>query len=517
MALRRSLRHQAEQILDEQSGRYADVIIQFKSNDDQKLEHLIEAAIETERNRAMITDPAQLLPPDASAFDGTRSARRKLHASDASLVANLALKVLNNVMPFSDSLAGVASFIDSTVVKEAVAETQKLLKGKAEEALPRSLPNIGGARLMVNRGKLKQVLEEYEDKIGGVFRNAHIKAPRVNIVSERDSGGLIDYHGSAWGIEQTKALSAWSAFSTRGARKLDGERVRVAVLDTGLDATHPDLSAKVVDFAEFDRTGAIVATGVANARDSGKHGTHVAGTIAGGDASGSWIGMAPDAELIGGLVLDGAHGGSLSQIISGIDWAIENGADIINLSLGGLTFESAVGTPYQRAILSALQRGTLVVAAIGNDGHQTSGAPGNDYFSLAVGAHDQTGRCAGFSAGRTHVLSESEFVKSKYLPLVYTKPDISAPGVAVKSAIPGGKWAHMNGTSMATPHVSGAAALLYAATSLQSIDARRRAFIARDLLLGGASDIGEAGQDQRFGYGKLDAMRTIDEARRRNY
>ncbi len=96
--------------------------------------------------------------------------------------------------------------------------------------------------------------------------------------------------------------------------------------------------------------------------------------------------------------------------------------------------------------------------------------------------------------------------------LVYTKPDLSAPGVRVKSGVPGSKWASFNGTSMATPHVSGAAALLFAATGLIDQPLDSRAFMARDLLLGGVEDVGEAGQDQRFGYGSLNVLRSIDEA-----
>ena len=318
------------------------------------------------------------------------------------------------------------------------------------------------------------------------------------------------------GVEKTKALGAWSAFGTRGITG-SGAPVRVAVLDTGIDASHPDLAGKVADFAEFDRTGGIEKQGVVHARDSGQHGTHVAGTIVGGDASGGWIGMAPDAEVIAGLVLDGSKGGSLAQVIAGIDWAVNEGAHIINMSLGGLTFDPSVDTPYQRALVDALIKGVLVVAAIGNDGHQTSGAPGNDYFSLAVGAHDIRNRCAGFSAGRTHILSKSNFIRDDYLPLVYTKPDVAAPGVAVKSCVPGNKWDTFNGTSMATPHVAGAAALLYAATDLLAIDGSQRAVTAKDLLLGGVIDLGEAGQDQRFGYGAINVLKSIDEARKRGF
>ncbi len=505
---------QVERIMDETHGAYTDVIVQFRSERDKSLSKLLEAAVETERNRAMLVDPSLILPPDSSAFDGSRSARRKLRGQDASLVANIALQSLTYAVPGAGEL--VSAFLSTDEVQTAISGAKKRLRSRSSRADPRRLNSIGGARIMVARNDLPKIVEGSAETIEGVYENAHIKAPRVSEASPRAEATSHMYQGTTWGLEYTKALSAWSAFATKG-RQPNGTPVRVAVLDTGIDATHPDLAGKVADYAEFDASGNTVSTGVAAARDSGQHGTHVAGTIVGGNASGGWIGMAPEAEVIAGLVLDGDAGGTLAQVIAGIEWAVDSNAHVINLSLGGLTFDSSVGTPYQRAIVDALVRGSLVVAAIGNDGHQTSGAPGNDYFSLAVAAHDSQGRCAGFSAGRTHILSQSNFIDSRFLPLVYTKPDVSAPGVAVKSCIPGNDWASFNGTSMATPHVSGAAALLFAGTNLGTAAPQNRAFVARDLLLGGVTDFGEAGQDQRFGYGTINVLRSIDEALGRGF
>ena len=511
------VKSQVERIMDETHGAYTDVIVQFRSERDKSLSKLLEVAVATERNRAMLVDPSLILPPDSSAFDGSRSARRKLRGQEASLVANMALQSLSLSALSGPSLTDLAmQFLSSDQVQSAINGAKKRLRTKSKLADPHMLHSISGARIMIARNDLPQIIEDNSAAIEGVYENVHIKAPRVSEASASAEASSHMYRGTTWGLEYTKALSAWSAFSTRG-RRPDGTPVRIAVLDTGIDATHPDLVGKVADYAEFDASGNKVKDGVANARDSGQHGTHVAGTIVGGNASGGWIGMAPEAEVVAGLVLDGDAGGTLAQVIAGIEWAVASGAHVINLSLGGLTFDSSVGTPYQRAIVDALAHGSLVVAAIGNDGHQTSGAPGNDYFSLAVAAHDNQGRCAGFSAGRTHVLNQSNFIDSKFLPLVYTKPDVSAPGVAVKSCVPGGDWASFNGTSMATPHVSGAAALLFAATDLATAAPENRAFVARDLLLGGVTDLGEAGQDQRFGYGTINVLRSIDEALRRGF
>lgn len=507
------IKKQFERIMDETTGAYADVIVQFKSDRSKALEELLSAAVETEQNRSMVMNAATMLPPRRDAFSGKKSARRILRSQNASLSANVAL---SSIGALADGVLGagrsdvISGFLGSAVVNSAIEKVRRH-KSQKSRAAPLAMQNIDAARLMVHRGELKNVVAEAEDEVEGIYENSIIKPPRVSKSdgsSEVHGGG---YEATTWGLERTKALSVWSTFGTRGSRP-DGSKVRVAVLDTGIDATHPNLAGKVADFAEFDFSGNLTAQGVSEARDSGSHGTHVAGTIVGGNASGGWIGMAPDAEVIAGLVLNGSAGGTLAQVIAGIDWAVSNDAEIINMSLGGLTFDSAVDTPYQRAIVDALLRGTLVVAAIGNDGHQTSGAPGNDYFSLAVGAHDIADRCAGFSAGRTHILRQSNVINNDFLPLVYTKPDVSAPGVAVKSCVPRNRYENFNGTSMATPHTAGAAALLFAATSLHTLPDNQRAFTAKDLLLGGVSDLGESGQDQRFGHGAVNVLRSVDEA-----
>ncbi|MEL7487315.1 MAG: S8 family serine peptidase [Pseudomonadota bacterium] len=517
--MRQTLKNQVENLLDTGSGSYADVIVQFKSESDKQLQRMLEVVVETERNRSMLVDPSQILPPEARAFAPEKPVRRLLRANATSFSANLALEKLLSKAA-ADRITAKTDYLDvflqSTGVRTAVDDAKTRLKSRADEANPQALRNIGGARIMVKRADLTGVIAEQEEMIEGVYENVRIKTPRVVEAASDQTSEQNAYDGTTWGLEQTKALSAWSVFGTRGARP-DGTPVRVAVLDTGVDATHPDLQGKIADFAEFDGAGAIVAQGVQAARDSGSHGTHVTGTIIGGDASGGWIGMAPDAEAICGLVLNGDQGGTLAQVIGGIDWAVSEGAQIINLSLGGLTFEAAVGTPYQRAIVDALVRGALVVAAIGNDGHQTSGSPGNDYFALAAAAHDDLVRSAGFSGGRTHVLSQSDYINPQFLPLVYIKPDLSAPGVRVKSSVPDADWASFNGTSMATPHISGAAALLFAATGIADRPAEQRAFLARDLLIGGVTDRGESGQDQRYGYGCLNVLRSIDAAIQRGF
>lgn len=173
---------------------------------------------------------------------------------------------------------------------------------------------------------------------------------------------------------------------------------------------------------------------------------------------------------------------------------------------------------YTRAIVTALLRGVPVVAAIGNEGQQTTGSPGNDYFALSIGATDPRDRVAGFSGGRTQIIYESDYIQPKSLPLPYSKPDITAPGVAILSSVPNGKYKAFNGTSMATPHVAGAIALLLAATSIRDkVEGVDRALLIQRLMKSAVEDLGEAGQDHRHGFGRLDILRAIDFAYQEGY
>ena len=139
-------------------------------------------------------------------------------------------------------------------------------------------------------------------------------------------------------------------------------------------------------------------------------------------------------------------------------------------------------------------------------------------FALSVGAVDHENRVAGFSGGRTQILFESDFIQSDFLPLPYSKPEVSAPGVSILSSVPGGDWKSFNGTSMATPHVAGAVALLLSATRIRDLESGSQlAFAIRDLIIGSVNDCGESGQDHRYGFGTIDALRAIDFAKERGF
>ncbi len=244
----------------------------------------------------------------------------------------------------------------------------------------------------------------------------------------------------------TKQIGAPTAWN----RGLDGTGVTIAVLDTGVDDTHPDLAGKVRAAANFSNSPGLP--------DRVGHGTHVAATAAGTGAKsgGTHKGVAPGATLLNGKVLNDWGIGSESTIMAGIEWAAAQGADIVNLSVGG---PDRIGTGPSEAQINRLseQKGILFAVAAGNagPGDGTIDSPGSAEAALTAGAVDGNDVIADFS-GRGPKFGDSGI-----------KPDVTAPGVAVVAAAadgtgpqnPPGYYA-MSGTSMATPHAAGAAALL---------------------------------------------------------
>ncbi|MEV4759808.1 S8 family serine peptidase [Micromonospora sp. NPDC049559] len=245
-------------------------------------------------------------------------------------------------------------------------------------------------------------------------------------------------------VPQIGAPTAWAAGRT-------GAGVSVAVLDTGLDATHPDLAGQVLKQANF--------TSEPDTDDLVGHGTHVASTIAGtGAASGGrYRGVAPGARLLIGKVCE-RRGCPESAVLAGMQWAADNGARVVNLSLGG--DDTPEVDPLEQAVndLTARQ-GTLFVVAAGNSGAdaETINSPGSADAALTVGAVTKSDVLADFSSRGPRIGDAA------------LKPDLTAPGVDIVAARAANgtegtpvdaSYTRMSGTSMATPHVAGAAAIL---------------------------------------------------------
>jgi subtilisin family serine protease len=498
------LKRQIEFIRDSDPGPVHEVIVKVRSGEKEK-SALLETVAQALRRRALSSSARDTLPAASAA---TKS-KPTPTAAGQSLVAwsrRAGIKSSNETLR-SLGQEAIDSFVRSDVVKASRVPARG--EGRAGPE-PVRFWSSQCTVLRIRGEDLVKIATESSSVVEEILPNQRLSVPPM-VVPSRVPLEVEDNKVSSWGLRQIGALATWGAFGGRG------KGIKIGLLDTGVYDQHPDLKGKVVAFAEFDNTGRQVKD--AKAYDSDQHGTHCAGTICGGNASGRWIGVAPEAEVAVGLVLNGRQGGSSAQILAGIEWAINENVDVISMSLGGLTLVPEIqNSPYTSAIISAISHGIPVVTAIGNDGSQTSGMPGNDFMTFSVGATDYHDKAAGFSGGRTHIIRNSEFFPQDQLPIVYSKPEISAPGVAIWSSVPRNKHAYFNGTSMATPHVAGAIALLLSNTDIKNkVAAEERAFLIQDLLTGSVEECGESGQNHRFGFGRLDILKTIGFARELGY
>ncbi|MFJ8856379.1 S8 family serine peptidase [Streptomyces sp. NPDC102437] len=304
----------------------------------------------------------------------------------------------------------------------------------------RGLPSVGGAALAASKsGEFWRA----------VAPDVNSGAPKTTSVPIRLAGGVekiwldarVDAAMEASNT-QIGTPAAWEAGMT-------GKGVKVAVLDTGVDLTHPDLKDRVSETKSFI-DGQEVA-------DRNGHGTHVSSTVGGSGAAsdGREKGVAPDATLAVGKVLSDQGSGSESQIIAGMEWAAKDvRAKIVSMSLG--SSQGSDGTDPMAQAVNALSKdtGALFVIAAGNAGAPGSiGSPGAADSALTIGAVDSADRLASFSSQGPRLGDNA------------LKPDLSAPGVDVLAArsqlVSGsGPYTSKSGTSMATPHVAGVAALL---------------------------------------------------------
>jgi thermitase len=272
-----------------------------------------------------------------------------------------------------------------------------------------------------------------------------------------------------WGLRAIEAATAWDTSQANG--------VKVAVLDCGIHALHPDLAGKVV--LEHNFTASPTTDDLCN------HGTHVAGTVGAMTNNNVGVaGVAPGAALLNGKVLSDGGSGFFSSIDTAIEWAADNGAKVISMSLGAAT-PCPSGT--QAAANYAWSKGAVIVAAAGNSAAEGAMAPANCGNVVGVAASDQHDTMAVFSNYGAEV-------------------DVAAPGVTIQSTVnpllnTGKEYASFSGTSMATPHAAGVLSLIWAANSGASPSA------VRDRLFTTADPV--AGTGISWTYGRINAAAAV--------
>jgi thermitase len=270
--------------------------------------------------------------------------------------------------------------------------------------------------------------------------------------------------GSQWALAKAGATSAWD--------RARGDGVLIADLDTGVDYHHPDLAGKVALGWDF-------VAGDADPIDEHGHGTHVAGIAAAVTNNARGVaGMAPSARILAVRVLDANGSGTMSNAARGITYAVDNGAKVINLSLGGASGTTAL----RDAVGYAVGKGVVLVCAAGNDSKTTLSYPAAYDGCTSIGATSSSDARASFSNTGTGL-------------------DLVAPGVSILSTVRGTGYQSWSGTSMATPMAAGLAALLYSQGLGRSAVLSAMTSTARDL--------GSSGYDTSFGHGRIDAAAAL--------
>ncbi len=354
--------------------------------------------------------------------------------------------------------------------------------------------------------------------LGGPVLN-EVEGPDSRIKDSEKAGGR-DPRAVVWGVDKINAPQVWSQFGARG------QGVLVAILDSGTNTNHPDLQDHIwtnpgetpengldddsngyvddmhgYDFAYNDETP----------QDGEGHGTHVAGTVAGDGSAGTQTGVAPEATLMIVKVLTDTGSGNEAAVWEGIQYAVENGAQIISMSLGWLHRWGPDRRRWRQVCENALNAGVTMIIAAGNEREKGDAAPDNIRTPadvpdvVTVGATNSDDFYGSFSSfGPVEWRLGGAYGDFPYPPGLI-KPDVSAPGVGINSTLVNGLYSGntWSGTSMATPHVAGTAALLL------TINPDLTPAQIKLILESTSLELGSAGKDNDYGSGRIDAYQAV--------
>ena len=390
----------------------------------------------------------------------------------AAVLLALAL-LLSTVVPVASASPSVRQTADAAAFHDRLIVVWKT-------GVPTRLPLVGVASIRASENPLHSLVTARHGQAAAVAAKlrsdprvlAVVPDAKMKLLAWPADGAPSDpLYADQTDLAQIGVPDAWK--TTRG-----DPSVVVAVIDSGVDLAHPDLAGVNVVAPRNEVWNSTDVT------DTVGHGTHVTGTIlADTNNAVGMAGIAPDSTLMPIKVASDSGGLSFSDVLDGVDWAREHGANIINMSLGGdLTPEqAALGQPTFTAARSA---GVLMVAAAGNDETSVRMYPASFQGVMSVSAVDSTDTIADFSNTGLAI-------------------DIAAPGVDLVSTMNDGTYLVASGTSMASPHVAGVAALVEAARPGLTVDQ------VEAVLRSSAVDLGTPGRDNQYGDGRVDAAAAL--------
>ncbi|HYD35216.1 MAG TPA: S8 family serine peptidase [Vitreimonas sp.] len=345
--------------------------------------------------------------------------------------------------------------LESKVIAEKLDLERKLIQPTSPQQLlviAQTVEKAGGTVIEQADGFIvAEIPKEVETAVV-----AQLKSTQAIKNIEVDYPTFVTSDSIDWGVSHITAPPVWPVTQGKG--------VTVGVFDSGVDYTHPELNqlySNGYDFVNDD----------SDAFDDHGHGTHVAGIIAARTNDSGYIGIAPQAQVVGVKVIGADGSGYISDLVDAFDWALTQDIQIINVSLG-TTYDSQL---LHEKITQLTQKGVVVVAAAGNNYGGPLLYPAAYQEVISVAASDTNNQLASFSN---------------------LGAAVTAPGVGITSTVPGGGYATWSGTSMAAPHVSGAIALMLSQGQTN----------VRTQLQKTAIDLGPAGTDTYFGYGMIDAQ-----------